>query len=231
MKQIELLRFNFTKNDLKKLQEVATLQKLMIMSSHIVEERVERMAENMQSMYFLRLLASTLYEAFELSKHRKYSKFLAELNDSADEKAKKAFESFNRYFSDTKNLCKKIRNNYFYHYNYGKVASSYQKHPKDDPLEIYISDSHANCRYLASDIIIASSLLDVNNIKEFARKLGGLIDQVLEVNGWFLEFSGSFIYLILSKVRTELNRNSKTVMINDPPCLDDLRLNYFVIGK
>ena len=182
-------------------------------------------------MYFLRLLASTLHEAFELSKHRKYNNLLAKLNESADEKAKKAFLSFNRYFSDKKNLCKKIRNNYFYHYNYGKVANSYQKHPKNDPFEIYISDSHVNCRYLASDIIIASSLLDVNDVQEFANKIDLLIEQVLKINNWFLEFSGSFIYAILSKVRKELDRNSETIMISDPPCLDDMRLNYFVIGK
>ena len=243
MAEIKLLKISFTKQDLRILkeeekifllqlggilQEVATLQKLIIMSSKGVPESVERMAENSQAMYFMRLLASTLHEGWKVLCHRKYKDITIEYKNLFDNTAISALDSFKNYFRIKNNLCTNIRNNYFYHYNYGKISSAFQKLPSNDLLEIYLSENHANCRYLASDTIINSGMLDINNVDDFSVNLPLAIDEILKVAKWFMEFVGEYISKILLKVKSHVNDNTHEIILSNVPDINELRLHYFI---
>jgi len=245
MADIKLLKLGFTKQDLKNLkeeeiifvlqvggilQEVATLHKLLLMSTRGVQANVERMAENSQAIYILRLLASTLHEGWKVICHRKYKKLVSDYKNFSDRIAISALRSFQSYFGNEKNLCTKIRNNYSYHYNYGNVANAFQKLPHDDLLEIYLSENHANCRYLASDTVQISAIFDITDVKDFSEKLPTAIDEILSVAKCFMDFTGGFIFLIMSKVREKIANKTEDIIIPNPPNINDLRLHYFVDG-
>jgi hypothetical protein len=245
MKDIDLLHISFTKNDLDcipddeaifvmqiggLIHEVISLQKFIYMSSYRVEDAIQRMAENSQAMYFFRLLAGTLYEGWDLltEKHNEYKIIIAKYKNNLDSVGKAAYDRLDKYFSNKKNSCEKIRNNFSHHYNYGEIKKMFNRWRDNDKFDIYLSEVHANCRYAISDVVTNLALLGVPKSQNAVDDLGALTKEIGEIAHDFIEMVSEYLSMILRNVIKEKNLQGDEVKIKDVPSLDELRLHYFI---
>jgi hypothetical protein len=243
MQEIKLLYTTFSKEDLEciseneavfvmqvggLIHEVMALQKLVHMSSHGVDNPVQRKAENAQATYFLRLLAGTLFEGWQLmaQKPDEYRMLIAKYKAQLDPIAKEALEKLQKYFSG-KNSCERIRNNFSHHYNFGEILKMYRTWPKNDRLEIYFSEMHANCRYVASDVVTAFAIFETTDAERVGRELLALIKEILEIATAFIEVIAAYLSIIMMKVIEERKLQSQEITI-EAPSLNDLRFHHFV---
>ena len=97
--------------------------------------------------------------------------------------------------------------------------------PRDEKLDLILSEQHANCRYLASDALINFSIIGVTDMETAMRKY---LVEVSEIANLFVELAGSYVSLILKLIQSKTHLNSTEVVIDNIPRLEDIRLNYFV---
>ena len=240
MKKIRTKHFTFTINDLGcleedekvfffqaggLLQEVISLQKYAYMSSHGPENKIERVAENSQAMYFCRLLAGTLFEAWKaLGSNDRFRAVRARIKPDLDVTSLSALDRLEAYFSKGNTLCEKIRNNLSHHYKFGSMRSIVREWPKEDPLEIIFAEHHANCRYIASDIMTNYSIFSLRNPEEGADLF---LNEVTEIAGAFAEYVSGCISILLMRVARETGL-AITDQYLDVPKLRECRLRYFM---
>jgi hypothetical protein len=210
------------------LQEIISLQKFMHMCSRGVPDKWQRAAENAQAMYFCRLLAGTLFEAWNTLHSHKYRAVLAKYRPKLRPEAQGAETRLNEYFSRPSNLCAKIRNNYSHHSNYGEIRKALRSWPENEKLDLILSDTHANCRYLAVDVLmnhrVCGSIYNMESISSF-------LQEVMNVVAEFVTFGSEYISHILKRLATSKDGVAAEEEINDVPQLNDLRLHYFVADE
>ena len=243
MKSIEIQRITFTMNDLQCLeevervfllqagglvQEVISLQKYAHMSSHGSENQLERVAENSQSLYFCRLLAGTLFEAWKsLGTNDRYRGVRARIKSNLDATSLAALNKLESYFFADNTLCEKIRNNLSHHYNFGAIRTKVREWPAEEPLEIVLAEHHANCRYIASDVMTNYSIFGIKNPEKGA---GVFFDEILELAEAFVEYASACISILLVRVIKDTGLKS-TVEYLDVPTIHECRLRYFMAGE
>ncbi len=207
------------------LQEIISLQKYIYMSSHGVTGKWERAAENAQAMYFFRLLAGSLFEAWKTLQLDKYRAVKAKYKPELDSIALEAANKLAVYFENSQNLCEKIRNNHSHHYNYREIRNLIRQWPCGEQLDLILSEQHANCRYLASDTLTNFAIIGTTEIDTELRKY---LSEVTEMAGFFVELAGNYISLILLLIQSEKHISGTNQIIENTPRLDNIRLNYFV---
>ena len=243
--EINVYRFPFTRKDLDVISkdeavfllqigglmhEVISLQKYIYMSIHNVDNPIERMAENAQVMYFYRLLAGTIFEGWQLltKRHNEYRIIIAKYKNKLDTVAETAFNKLQEYFSDKNNSCERIRNKFSHHHDYREIVKIFNKWPKNDELEIYLSETHANCRYAASDIVTNLSMLGTIELKDMQPKLDNLIKEIDETARAFIVVISQYLSIIFQEIVEKKKLMGQEMKINNVPSLRDLRLRYFV---
>lgn len=243
---MNLKHVSFTKNDLMHireedaifllnigsiLQEISTLHKLIKISSKNIVGEIERGASNFQVMYFSRLLASTLYESWKLLEHRRYKQVIVEYEPNLELDANTAIRELRHYFSNTNNTCSRIRNNFSYHYNYGKIRNAYQQWNSDEKMDMYVSNIHGNCLYTASDMITTVAMLEATSIEDIVENLPTLLTEIVKVAKWFIILLGDILSQIVFKVMDQGAPQIEDMTISDPPRLEDMKLNFFVAER
>lgn len=207
------------------VQEIISLQKWIHMSSHGVPEKWQRAAENAQAMYFLRTLAGTLFEAWDTLQLERYRVVKAKYKQELDSIALDAYSKLTEYFGNSNNLCEKIRNNYSHHYNYGEMRNLIRQWPVGERLDLILAEQYANCRFLAADTLTNFAII---GITEPAAEMKMYFSEVLGVASSFVELGGFYVSEILKLLEREKNINVTNLIIEKTPCLDDVRLHYFV---
>jgi hypothetical protein len=240
MKNIEIQRITFTMNDLRcleevervfflqtggLLQEVISLQKYTYMSSHGSENQLERVAENSQAMYFCRLLASTLFEAWKaLGANDRFRSVRARIKPSLGTTSLSALDKLESYFSVSNTFCEKIRNNLSHHYNFGSIRTMAREWPQQEPLEIALAEHHANCRYIASDVMMNYSIFGIKNPVEGAN---AFLAEIMEVAREFVEYASDCMSILLTRVVKETGLKGTAEHL-DVPTIHECRLRYFM---
>lgn len=212
------------------IHEVMSLQKFIHMSSHGTEDYIQRMAENAQAMYFYRLLAGSLFEGWELLtvRHREYKAIITKYRARLDSTAKSSFEKLENYFSDRNNACERIRNKFSHHHDYGEILKIIKKWPEDGKLEVYLSETHANCRYVASDIVTNLATLGTTDLRDIQPRLEGLLQEIGDIARAFIDAISEYLSLILQEITEKKEIKIKEISIGNIPSLDKIRLHYFV---
>lgn len=243
--EISIYHFLFTREDLDVISkdeaafflqigglihEVISLQKYIYMSSHGADNLVERMVENAQAMYLYRLLAGTIFEGWELltKRHSEYRIIIAKYKNKLDGVTQAAFDKLQKYFSDTNNSCERIRNRFSHHHDYKEIIKILNKWPEDDKLEIYLSEIHANCRYMASDIVTNLAMLETTELKDLQPKLDNLVKEICEIAQTFVAVVSEYLRLIFQEIVEKKKLMGEEIKISNVPSLHDLRLRYFV---
>lgn len=245
MKTLKVFHISFSKEDLDcipedeaafllqiggLIQEVISLQKFVYMSSHGAHNHVQRVAENAQAMYFYRLLAGNLFEGWKLltERHQEYRITIAKYKPKLPPIAKSAFEKLKQYFSDKNNACERIRNKFSHHHDYGEILKIIRKWPKGDKLDFYLSEKHANCRYIASDTVTTLAMLGTTELKEVEQNLDALLKEIGDLAGAFIEVVSEYLSLIMGEISKAKKIEGNEISIPNVPSLDEMRLHYFV---
>ena len=210
------------------LNELNVLQKCVIVSNNELDSlnTIEKRGQISQAQFFIRTLAGKLNEGWkmindnfvETQLSRKYENLLSQ-------KGKESLSELRKYFNDENNLVRLIRNKFAFHYDKEKIKEEINKIPQEKLLEMYISEHRVNCLYSISDTIVNWSILNSIDSSNSQRAMDILIgDIAIKVSGWFREFCGDFVCIIVKKMEL----NSSEIEISEPLSVDDLKLPYFV---
>ena len=193
---------------------------------------IEKHGITVQHLFFLRMLASKLYECHRMFESTFYKSTLAkELEDKLSNKAKKIQKELNRYFSQKNNLYV-LRNKFGFHYDPGKLEEGLNclaKEEEEKCLKMLLADNRGNSLYLFSDVAMFSAIRDsvVSNGKD-SFNLSSLEKEIYRVATLFQDFGYECLKII---AETFLMQDRKEHDISDPPLYDDIKLPCFMIGE
>lgn len=215
------------------LNEMNTLQKVIFIAGKHTEEPLERRGRNLQALFFVRILAGKLSEAWELLRRDFFgAKLSQEYETRMDAEAKKSLETLKSYFS-RQNLIHRIRNDFAFHYSSPEdLQSQLDTVPTEEVFELLLAPEHGNCLYSMSDVILNFSLLkavhpDLNPVDpdDVSRAMDKVLGETFHVTRQFLDFLGECLVIIADRY---LGLRSEPVEVRNPPVLQDLSLPYFV---
>jgi hypothetical protein len=135
--------------------EINVLSKfILMMRKDDPPTQVKDFSEGGQIFIVMRLLIGKLHEAWELFRARAQSnkdisdKYVKEL----DEEGTKALKALNDYFGK-RNAVTEIRNKVAFHYKdkNNLIEENFQRLPDTEPWEFYLSKTHGNTFYYASE--------------------------------------------------------------------------------
>lgn len=199
--------------------------------------QVEDFAEGGQIFIVMRILIGKLHEAWELFKARAQSdkdiseKYVTKLEPEAAD----ALKSLNGYFSK-KNAVTEIRNKVAFHYKDKDelIEENFQRLPDTEPWEFYLSKTHGNTFYYASEMVATGTALSIAGKIDDAEQasLGGDIKAFSELSSDVLEVSKNittlFSWLISDIVTAHVTEpNVKIEKFEDGPKLSEFTLPYF----
>jgi hypothetical protein len=185
----------------------------------------------------MRVLIGKLHEAWELFKARAQSnknvseKYLKKLDDEAAA----ALKTLNEYFGK-KNAVTEIRNKVAFHYKDKDdlIEENFQRLPETEPWEFYLSKTHGNTFYYASEMVATGSALSLaGKIDEREQaNLAGDIKAFSELSRAVLEVSKNittlFSWLISDIVTAYVPEPEvKIEKFDDGPKLSEFALPYF----
>ena len=208
------------------LNELNTLQKVIFIAAKYTEDTLERRGRNLQALFFVRILAGKLSEAWELLKRDFFGAMLSqEYETRLDSDAKKNLEKLKKYFS-RQNLIHQIRNEFAFHYSSPEeIKRQLDEVPREEVFELLLAPEHGNCLYSMSDVILNFALLNAVDPADPWRAMDRVLSETFDVTRQFLDFLGECLVIIADQY---ISLDSEKVEVSNPPALDDLALPYFV---
>lgn len=209
------------------LNELNILQKCVFFSGNEIKSlnAIERRAQISQALFFIRMLAGKLNEGWEmLNKDFFGTQLSKEYKTALSQVGKDSLSELKRYFTRDNNV-NLIRKKFAFHYDAEKIKGEIDKIPKNEVLEMLISEHRGNCLYSFSDVTVNWAILNSIDPSNPARAMDTLIVEVaIKVGGWFQEFGADCVCIISEK----LGLDYTGVEIPEPPLIDDVKLPYFV---
>ena len=145
--------------------EINVFSKLILMMRKEQPERqIEDFAEGGQIFIVMRTLIGKLHEAWEMFRTRAQSnRAIAETYImKLDDEGKSVLKTLNVYFGK-KNAVTEIRNKVSFHYKDDNdlMEENFQRLPDSEPWELYLSKTHGNTFYYASEMVATGSALSI----------------------------------------------------------------------
>lgn len=245
---IKLLKLRFKKSDFDVLTsdeqvfvthltclltETMILKKLLLISGNNLHTKKDLYltASRVQSLFFLRLLASKLYEGWNILQNsffRRPHPDQSSLKDTYEPKlsdqGKKALDEIRKYFGRGDTLLEDLRNKYSFHYDRKKIADTLKNFNKDAEFEIILAEEAGNCMYVFSDNLVAMSILDSIDAPNHQTAMDILYRETFLVAGWFDRFSHAILELIIEKCGYE----DEDLLLQDVPCASDFDIPFFL---
>lgn len=209
------------------LDELSILSKCVIFASNAIEVKqgVEKTAQRMQALFFIRILAGKIYEGWQMFRASYFSSQLSQKYDKLlSNSASESIEELKRYFAK-KNLIHEIRNKYAFHYDLKNVEDQLNRITQDETLDMLISEHQGNSLFSFSDAIINFSILSFINSKDQQEAMDILVEEViLKVCKWFQRFGYGFVEIIIKKFEFDCIE----IELKDVLPIEDVKLPYFV---
>ncbi len=218
--------------------EINVLSKfILMMRKDDPPTQVENFTEGGQIFIVMRILIGKLHEAWELFRTRaQSSKDLAEKYlKNLDEEGTKALKALNGYFGK-KNAVTEIRNKVAFHYKDKDdlFEQNFQRLSDAEPWEFYLSKTHGNTFYYASEMVATGSSLSIAgkiNEKEQA-SLAGDIQAFSELSNAVLEVSRhltTLFSILISDIMVKHipDPEVRTENFTNSPKLSEFALPYF----
>lgn len=218
--------------------EINVLSKfILMMRKDDPPTQVEDFSEGGQIFIVMRLLIGKLHEAWELFRARAQSnkdisdKYVKEL----DEEGTKALKALNDYFGK-RNAVTEIRNKVAFHYKdkNNLIEENFQRLPDTEPWEFYLSKTHGNTFYYASEMVATGSALSIAGKLSEKEKasLAGDIQAFSELSNSILEVSWHLTTLFSILIAEILikhipNPEIRTENFPNGPKLSEFTLPYF----
>jgi hypothetical protein len=185
----------------------------------------------------MRLLIGKLHEGWELFRARAQSKkdIAEKYLKNMDEDGAEARKVLNNYFGK-KNAVTEIRNKVAFHYKDKDdlIEKNFQRLPDTEPWEFYLSKTHGNTFYYASEMVATGSALTIaGSIDEKEPALlAGDIQAFSELSNVILEMSRHLITLFSVLISEIMTRHVpdfevKTETFANGPKSSEFALPYF----
>jgi hypothetical protein len=199
--------------------------------------QIEDFTEGGQIFIVMRILIGKLHEAWELFRTRAQSnknivdKYLKNLNEEGVE----ALKALNNYFGK-KNAVTEIRNKVAFHYKDkdNLIEENFQRLPDTEPWEFYLSKTHGNTFYYASEMVATGSALSIaGKIDEKERaSLAGDIQAFSELSSAVLDVSRhltTLFSILIAEIMVKHvpDPDVKTENFGNGPKLSQFALPYF----
>ena len=210
---------------------------ILMMRKDDPSTQIEDYTEGGQVFIIMRVLIGKLHEAWELFRARAQSnkgiseKYLKNL----EEEPSNALKALNDYFGK-KNAVTEIRNKVAFHYKdkEGLFEENFQRLPETEPWEFYLSRTHGNTFYYASEMVATGSALSLaGKIDENEQaSLAGDIKAFSELSNTVLDVSRHittlFSYLISDILVAHVPEPEvKMEKFENSPKLSEFALPYF----
>lgn len=182
-----------------------------------------------QSMFFVRILAAKVLEAWNVLKNNFFSSVLSRKYEGLiSEEAQIALKEIKKYFSSS-NILFRVRNDLVFHYpdNLDKEISSFPSHY---PLDLLCAVQQQNTFYPFAEYIIENSLIEITSAKDRTDATDILSKEASKVAGWFIDFIGGYLVAAIETELGGLKELQKEVLVVDnPPPIKSLRLPWITI--
>jgi len=209
------------------LDELSILSKCVIFVSNAIEGKqgVEKTAQRMQALFFIRILAGKIYEGWQMFRASYFSSQLSQKYDKLlSNSASESIGKLKRYF-DRSNLIYEIRNKYAFHYDRENVENQLNCITQDETLSILISEHQGNNLFAFSDTIINSSILNSINPNDQQKAMDTFVEEViLKACKWFQNFGYEFVEFIIKNFEF----NCEEIEFEVVPTIEDVKIPYFV---
>lgn len=211
--------------------EINILSKLLhFASSSDPRTQLHAQAEQAQTNLIGSLLAGKVYELWNLLQAGYYkSEISRDYDPLLDGDTRAALEAMGRYFS-RKNLIARVRNEYAFHYEVGRIADGFRTSESTDPFDIYLSDGNANSFYGFADTIAYRGMLEPIAAGELAKAIGMLITETMRAADWASEIMGSLMAVCITRhiAKDPASLIGEVVDLEDAPTSDAVRIPFFV---
>jgi hypothetical protein len=210
------------------MNELNTLQKLIYFSSHATDNEIIRRGSHSQALFLVRILAGKLFEGWRLLEKNFFGTKISKTYQKRMTKlGKRRLSELKHYFGKS-NIIRVIRNEFSFHYSPNasdKIKHLIDEAPESEVFEIFVSEEHGNCLYWASDVLVNVAILRAMDKSNLERAMKKLLDEILSVTRWFLEFLGDCVFVIVV-AHPELIKAE--VEIPNPPAIGEVDLPFFV---
>jgi hypothetical protein len=208
------------------LNELSMLQKCVFISANNIDglNEVEKQGQISSTLFFIRLLAGKLFEAWRRLGNSKIHKgFEGQLSPSCKDSLRKIRD----YFNQKDNLVCVIRNKFAFHYDKEEIEDELRNIKHDEPLEMFLptEEEAGICLYAFSDLISHRAMLGHTHASDIGESVKKLFDEIVrDVSKWFLDFGGEYMLILVKKMDIDHSK----IELPDPPSIRDLRLPYFI---
>jgi hypothetical protein len=216
------------------LNEINILLKCIAFKSQFTASNdAERKADASQHLFFLRLLASKLYEGWYgmLREGKKSTGIPHSVEKALTKRTKVTIQKIMRYFENKKNNLKTIRNKFGFHYDRKINEEGFNQltDAEKQDLEVFLTEQRGNSLYAFSDVITFAALrkrIRPSEGKDYYDTLG---DETFEVCGWFQDFSVNCLADIVASKNIRLK--AEEIIDLNPQYYQDIRFPFFALMK
>jgi hypothetical protein len=209
------------------LNELNILQKCAIFSRErtVSVSEAERRAQIFQTLFFIRMLAISLNEGWEMLRRDFFGKKLSRKYDEAlSEESRDSLSNLKKYFGK-ENLVYFVRNQFAAHYLGEQIEKEIGQISQNEALYMYISGQLGNCLFSFAEVMVNRAILNYIDASNSQEAMHRLVEQIaLKVTDWFKSFASDCIRIVYEK----LNPYFTEVEITEPPFIDEVKLPYFV---
>ncbi len=209
------------------LDEISILQKCAMYSIKDIDEKesVIKSAQAMQMIFFMKQLASKLWEGWQFLQNVYFSRLSKDYTSMLSHDCKEALERLKKAFSKSNNF-QDIRNRTTFHFDSQTIRGEIQKLETKDIVPVFLAEESGNCLWAFGGHLMNSYVFQAVPGKSFQEKMDHFVDETQRVAGWFQDFGHEIIKAIIEKHEAKMNVHTVQACL-----IENVNLPYFVIQK
>jgi len=212
------------------LNEVDILYRCFLATSNLTgETEVEQKAKISQLFFFIRSLASKLYEGWIIINSGYVESTLSlKLDKALGSEATESLFKIRKYFGSKNNILI-IRNKLGFHYEYKMVEDGINNlgEIEENDLKIFLTPSIGNCIYSLSDAIIFAGMKKNLMLSKHSEIFDQLMDEITENCQHFQTFGDECLSKIIEPYQQSIN-GKEDYEITTAPLYTEIKLPQFV---
>jgi len=212
------------------LNEINILYRCFLATSNLKwETEVEQKAKISQLFFFIRSLASKLYEGWIIINSGYVESALSlKLDKALGSEAAESLFAIRKYFSGKNNILL-IRNKLGFHYEYKMVGDGIKnlEEIEENDLKIFLTPSIGNCIYSLSDAIIFAGMKKDLMLSKRSEIFDQLMDEITENCRQFQTFGDECLSKIMEPYQDSIS-GKEDYEITTAPLYTEIKLPQFV---
>lgn len=210
--------------------ELSFFNKLLLITSDLDAQGVERHAMVTQSMIIARVFIAKIFEGWRMMKREFFdSRLSKDLEPALSPDGKEALSKLKRYFGQS-NLISTIRNTYSFHYGSDNIGPTLRALPSDRPLEMFLGENYSNTLHYFCEEIVSTAMLSASGETEPQKAMDRIIGELVEVSGSLIDFTGHTMAAIFERHlgKSWEDFETEAIEVDTPSSLDRFKIPFFL---